>query len=534
MTPESTPRRPARKTLATGLLVAAAFLGGVFFVASAANVFGLADLLPGADAQRVERSEAIATAEDLGLAFTQVAEAVNPAVVQIRATTLVERGASPFSGRGGSPLDFFFQNPDGSREDADPEPFERAGLGSGVFVREDGFIVTNNHVIEDASSLRVVLFDGRELEAEVVGADPFSDLAVLRVDGDGFPTVGFGEADEVRVGQWVLAFGSPLNPDLSNTVTSGIISSLGRYSGGGNSISNYIQTDAAVNPGNSGGPLVNLRGEIIGINSAIATRTGTFNGISFAIPVDIVRNTAEQLIDGGEVERGYLGISFQGVNPAVARKLGVGPGAAIVGDINEDARGNRPAGDAGVKVQDVITAVDGVALRDNRQIVSLIANKRPGDRVELTLVDPDSEEERTVSVRLGVRPDDPLAAASGEGAGRPDRQRRGGSAEPEPMAMEGLGITLQDLTPAALRRIGTEGVEGVLITDVERTSEAARDAGLRRGMVITEVDRKPVRNLADFEAALAGVEPGESFFVSVRQFAGGQSASMLTALTKPE
>ena len=531
MTPTE-PRRPVRAKIATGLLVAAAFLGGVFFVASAANVLGLADLLPGADAQRVEQTEAIATAEDLGRAFTQVAEAVNPAVVQIRATQLVDRGGDPLSG--GNPLDFFFRQPDGSRPDAQPEPFERSGLGSGVFVRSDGYIVTNNHVIEDASELRVVLFDGRELDAEVVGADPFSDLAVLRVDGDDFPTVSFGEAEEVRVGQWVLAFGSPLNPDLSNTVTSGIISSLGRYSGGNNSISNYIQTDAAVNPGNSGGPLVNLRGEIVGINSAIATRTGTFNGISFAIPVDIVRNTAEQLIDSGEVERGYLGISFGGVEPALARALGVGPGAALVGGINTDAQGREPAGEAGVEVEDVITAVDGVPLRDNRQIVSLIANKRPGDRVDLTLVDPDTGDEETVTVRLGVRPDDPLAAASG-GSGEVPEREQPMSAE-EPMEMEGLGLTIQNATPAALQRFGidAEDVEGVLVTDVDRGSDAAREAGIGRGVVITEVDRKPVRNRADFEAALAEVDPGDTFLVKVQRFGrGGQTASTLTALTKP-
>ncbi len=521
------------------MLIVAAFLGGVFFVASAANILGLVNLLPEGLAQRVEQTEAIATAEDLGRAFTQVAERVNPAVVQIRATQLVDRSDDPMAG---NMLERFFRSPPDGIDPDDPrldelrdrmedrEPFARSGLGSGAFIREDGYIVTNNHVIEDASELVVHLFDGRELRAEVIGADPFSDLAVIKVEGDDFPTIPFGQSDEVRVGQWVLAIGSPLDANLSNTVTSGIISSLGRYQGGNNSISNYIQTDAAVNPGNSGGPLVNLRGEIVGINSAIATRTGTFNGISFAIPVDIVRNTAEQLLASGEVERGFLGISFTGVDRALARASGVGPGAAIVGGVNEDAQGRKPAGEAGIKPEDIITAVDGVTLRDNRQIVSLIANKRPGDRVDLTIVNPDNGKEETVTVRLGVRPENPGDGAPEVAPVVPP------VAEEEPASMEALGLTIQNATPAVLRRyrIDADAVKGVVVTDVERSSEAYRDAEIRRGVIITEVNRMPVSNRDEFEAALASVEPGGSFLMRVQRFGPGGPVSTLTGLTKPE
>ena len=524
--PDTPDARPSRR-LAVGLLIAAAFFGGIFFVASAANWFGLSSVLPESIAQRGADSEAIATAEDLGRAFTEVAERVNPAVVQIQATQVIERGDAT-GPNSQSPLDFFFQRPPGG---SDGQPFERSGLGSGAFIRADGYIVTNNHVIEDATELRVKLFDGRTLDAEVVGADAFSDLAVLKVDGDDFPSVGFGQSDEVRVGQWVLAIGSPLNPDLSNTVTSGIISSLGRYSGGNGTISNYIQTDAAVNPGNSGGPLVNLRGEIIGINSAIATRSGGFQGISFAIPADIVRNTIEQLIDTGDVERGFLGIQFGPASASLRRAYGAPPGAAIVGAITTDGKGDRPAGDAGVRKDDLITAVDGVTLRDSRQIVSLISNKRPGDSVELTILRDGDEE--TVEVTLGTRPDD-LASVS-SGAPAPD----GSAMAPDaaPAKMEALGLTVQTPTPAALQRFGidADGVEGVVITDVERSSEAYREANLRPGLVITEVDRKPVRDRASFEAALDAVEAGDTFLVRVRRFLGdGTTNDVLTALTKPE
>ncbi|WP_412060863.1 trypsin-like peptidase domain-containing protein [Rubrivirga sp. IMCC45206] len=500
-----------KRTASVVLLVAAAVVGGIVFVTSAANLAGLSSLFGQADAQgRLAESEAVATAEDLGQAFSSVAERVNPAVVQIQSTRLAPAGAqnSPF---GMSPF-----GGDGAQ----------SGLGSGAFVSADGYVVTNNHVIEDADELRVVLYDGRELEAEVVGADAFSDLAVLRVEGDDFPALAFGDSDALRVGQWVLAFGSPLSADLSNTVTSGIVSSLGRFSGapdprGRPTISTYIQTDAAVNPGNSGGPLVNLRGEIVGINSAIATRTGTFNGISFALPANVVRSTVEQIIDSGVVERGYLGISFGAASPALRRAYGVGPGAALISEIAPDAAGNTPAADAGLRPDDLITSIDGVELTDNRQIVSIISSKRPGDVVEIGYNrDGDA---RTARVTLGRRPA-PEAISQNGGAAPDDAVRRPTQA---PARMETLGMTLETVTARIARQVGDD-VAGVAITDVDRGSEAYRDANLRAGMIITEIDREPVASVAEFEAALAKVDAGDTFLVRVR--AG--TASFLTALTK--
>ena len=494
-----------KRTVSLALVIVAAVLGGVVFVTAAANLTGLSGLFGQAGAQRASDADAVATAEDLGQAFSSVAERVNPAVVQVRATKLGTGRQDPFGfGMGG----------------------DQSGLGSGAFVSADGYVVTNNHVVEDADELSVLLFDGRELDAEVVGTDPFSDLAVLRVEGDDFPTIAFGDSDALRVGQWVLAFGSPLSQDLSNTVTSGIISSLGRFSGstdprGRATISNYIQTDAAVNPGNSGGPLVNLRGEIVGINSAIATRTGTFNGISFAIPSSIVRSTVEQLIDSGTVERGYLGIAFGAATATLRRRYGAGPGAAVVREINEDADGDTPAADAGLRVDDLITAIDGVELTDNRQIVSLISNKRPGDTVEITYNR--EGRERTAEVRLGRRPDDPQVSQRTV-PDRPDRDRAPTRA---PARVEALGMTLQTNTRSLARQIGQDA-EGVAIVDVDRASEAYRDAELRPGYVITEVERQPVTTTEEFQAAISRVGRGESFLVRVQV---GES-SFLTALTK--
>ena len=504
-----------QKKVSVALLVAAAFLGGIFFVTSALNLTGLAGLFRGADAQRaLDDVEAIATAETLGQAFSTVAERVNPAVVQIRTT----RNADPAASTGR--LDPF-----GGLFDPRGGMGPQTGLGSGAFVTSSGYVVTNNHVVEDADELRVRLFDGRELDAEVVGTDPFSDLAVLRVEGDGFPAVPFGDSDELRVGQWVLAFGSPLSEELSNTVTSGIISSIGRYSGapdprGRPTISNYIQTDAAVNPGNSGGPLVNLRGEIVGINSAIATRTGTFNGISFAIPSDIVRSTVEQLIDTGVVERGYLGIQFRGATPALRRALGVGPGAATIEDIAEDAEGESPAADAGLRQGDLITALDGVELTNPNQIISIISTKRPGDTVEVTY-NRDGRE-RTATVRLGRRPGETVAQTQERRA-----PRRNGAAE-EPASLEMLGLTLRDLTAREARQFG--GADGVLVADVERSSDAYREAEIRPNALIIEVNRRPVRSVREFREAIADVDAGASFLVRVRP--PGADTSFLTALRK--
>ena len=520
----------APRKLSIALLVAAAFLGGVFFVSTAANLGGIASLFRSADAQSDGGYDAaIATAEDLGQAFSAVAERVNPAVVQIRATQLVQPSTRrmPEGLLDGLPpgLRDRFQMPDGGNG----QPFAQNGLGSGAFIRSDGYIVTNNHVVADADELVVHLFDGRELPAEVVGTDPFSDLAVLRVEGDDFPALRFGDSSALRVGQWVLAFGSPLDVDLSNTVTSGIVSSLGRYQGGGGGISNYIQTDAAVNPGNSGGPLVNLRGEIIGINSAIATRTGYFQGISFAIPSDIVRNTVDQLVDSGTVQRGFLGISFGPVSPALRRALDVPVGAAQISQISPDADNNTPAADAGLRVEDVITAVDGTELADNRQLVSLISNKRPGDSVRLTY-NRDGDV-RTATVRLGRRPgDDVIARRSGAAPDKPEDDESSGS-RAEPASTTWLGMTLQELTPRTAQRMGLDGdVEGVLITNVERTSEAFREADIRPGLLLVEVNRQPVQTVAEAQSAIRRVGDGETFLVRLRDPRG--SATFVTALTK--
>lgn len=497
----------SKRKVSVAFLIVAAFLGGVFFVTSAGNLIN-----PGALSGQDAQAASVDVATDLGEAFSEVAEVVNPAVVQIRATRLISQNqqTNPFSG---SPFQDFFQMPD---RGGNAQPFEQNGLGSGAFIRPDGYIVTNNHVIDQADELQVALYDGTVVQAEVVGTDAFSDLAVLKVEGDNYPFLGYGSIESVKVGQWALAFGSPLSADLGNTVTAGIISAIGRHNGGRNSISNYLQTDAAVNPGNSGGPLVNLEGEIIGINSAIATRTGGFQGISFAIPIDIVRNTIDQIVESGAVERGYLGISFGPVTPALARALDVPLSAARIATIQEDADGNQPAGDAGLQADDIIIAVDGHELSDNRELVSLISNKRPGDTIEITYNR--GGDVGTATVELGRRPSEPTVAENAPTQPNP-------GSEVEPISPSGLGIELADSFASS----ADKGVQGALVTSIDRDSEAFRDANIRQGDVIIEVERQEIGSAGDFESAYGNVRDGDTFLVRIQR----GNNTFLTALTKP-
>jgi serine protease Do len=511
----------ATRKLSVTLLVIAAFVAGAFFVTSSGALFGDGDLFGLAEAQqspvaRGDVSQGIATATELGEAFAAVAEAVNPAVVSISSTQLVERPAmsNPFEG---TPFEQFFGGGQGNGGgNGGSQVVPRSALGSGAIVRPDGFIVTNNHVVEDADELLVHFFDGTELPAEIVGTDPFADLAVIKVDAERLPYLGYGNANGLRVGQWVLAFGSPLQQTLSNTVTSGIISALGR-SQGINRLENFIQTDASINPGNSGGPLVNLQGELIGINTAIATRTGGFQGIGFAIPVDIVRNVTDQLIETGDVERGYLGVRFGGISQSLARALDVPPGSAQIASVEPGSA----ADEAGLEAGDVIVAVNGDELRADSDLLAIVANRRPGDELELTYVR--DEERRETTVELGTRPADETAA------NRPNRDRQPSRGEARTQEM--LGMTLSDLTASAVQEFGyDEGAEGVVVTDVERGSEAFRDANIRPGDLIVRIEGEPVTSLQDFERVFDGIDEGETFLLTLRR--GGQAQVYRTALTK--
>lgn len=515
----------ARKKISVAVFVVVAFIAGILFTTAGVNLFDTDRSVPAASQANTTFTgttalspPASSTMADFETAFVQVAESVNPTVVQIRAQRVVEREMrTPFEG---TPFEDFFRPPggDGERE------FRSQGLGSGVVIRSDGYIVTNNHVIDGADELSVVMPDSEEYDADIVGTDPFSDLAVIRIEQSDLPSVSFGTSDNVKTGQWVLAFGSPLSADLENTVTAGIVSAVGRISTSTSQInlgSEMIQTDAAINRGNSGGPLVNLQGELIGINSAIFSRTGGNVGIGFAIPVDVVRNVTSQLIEQGEVRRGALGVRFDRVPRTLSDALGVPRGSAQITQVTDGS----PADEAGLEAGDVVVAIDGQQLNNFNQLRTIISNRSPDETISMRVVNQDGEE-RTVSVTLGSR-DDIVTAEGPNPENAPSRDDGG---------IESLGLRLQTVTPNMLRQLGIENAEeyqGLLIANIDRGSEAYQDAGLRQRDIIVEVDRQRVRDREEFMAAYDDIASGENFLLRVVRIQDGEPSSFVTALTKP-
>jgi len=502
----------AKKVMSAAVIVAA-FVAGILFVTIGANVFGSERaVLPTSWA---DGTTAIA-AQDVNAqtmafqeTFTQVSESVNPAVVQIQASRTQRRTMqSPFEG---TPFEDFFQR-------RGPDSFESpTALGSGVIARSNGYIITNNHVVEDATELSVILYDGTSKDAEVVGRDEASDLAVIKVDGESLPSISFGDSDEVKAGQWVLAFGSPLQEYLSNSVTAGIVSAVGRLRPGqGLGVRNFIQTDAAINPGNSGGPLVDIQGRLVGINTAIVTRSGGYQGIGFAIPANTVQNVTEQLIETGTVTRAYMGVSYGPAPETLIENENLPPGSAVVGRVETDS----PADDAGLQAGDIIVALDGEELQRYLELGNFVTERRPGEEVTVTVNR--NGDRQDLTVELGERESNGETADNGqESPDQPSSQNM----------MEDLGFTYRGLTPTIAERLGLDSTDGVLVTDVDPRNRMIRDSGLREGMVIIRMNGEPTPDTDAFEAAYADIEAGSAFRVVVR---GQQGGVFVTSLRKPE
>lgn len=420
------------------------------------------------------------------ISFADVAALVNPSVVNVDAAS--RRHASRDRGRALPPP------PDGSEEDGrqmgDPESPE-AGAGSGVIVEADGHILTNHHVIQGAERITVKLADGRSLRARVIGSDPATDVALIKVDAaEPLPAARIGDSTLLRVGEWVCAIGNPLA--YEHTVTVGVVSYLGRklYDA---SLDDYIQTDAAINYGNSGGPLINARGEVIGINAAMSWKA---SNIGFAIPINQAMGIVPQLKAAGRVSRGYLGVTLRDLDPDVVESLGLrNVSGALVQDVTDGSPGAR----AGLRPYDVILRVDGDPVRSNDDLVRRIAARVPGMAVRLRVLRDGQEQD--CAVRLTERPpgenEEPGGAFGGKGATAPARAPVGG-----------VGVGVRELDRATARRLDLpDGVFGVLVTAVDPLS-SAYDAGMERGDVILEVNRQPVRTLADFQRLTRGVSPG--------------------------
>ncbi|RMF87199.1 MAG: DegQ family serine endoprotease [Nitrospinota bacterium] len=439
--------------------------------------FLLAVLLLEPWVQAAGPEEEIAVLQRLSRAFSHVAKRAIPAVVFIQVEKLVAVGRQPFEFN--NPFDLFSEEfferffrrrfPEWRRQ------YKQMGQGSGFIISPDGYILTNNHVVGDADRITVGLADGRKFQARIVGTDPKSDVAVIKIDGENLPVLPLGDSDALEVGEWVIAIGNPFG--LKHTITVGVVSAKGRSTVGITDYEDFIQTDAAINPGNSGGPLINLRGEAVGINTAIFSRSGGYMGIGFAIPINRAKVIEKQLIQTGRVVRGYLGVSIQALTPELARSFGLETTEGVL--ITEVTRGS-PAEKAGLRPGDVILAFHGKAVKDVGQFRNLVALTPPGTRVKILLVR--NRVQREITVTIGQLPEEPV------GAGQIELLKR-------------LGFAVQNLTPELAQQLGYAEGQGVLIAQVE-PGGVAYMAGLRPGMLIREVNRKPVSTVDDFLAAL--------------------------------
>lgn len=422
---------------------------------------------------KVESAEnrSVASLKDFNDAIVDIAEKTNPAVVTITTKRTEEvRVVNPFSQ--------FFGNP---RDEGETRERVQRGLGSGVIVSEEGYILTNNHVIAETDEINVRLFNGNEIKAELVGTDPQTDIAVLKVDVDNIPTVEMGDSEGLKVGSFVLAIGSPLNPNLAHTVSMGIVSAKGRSLNELTAYGDYIQTDAAINPGNSGGALIDVNGQLVGINSAIASRSGGNDGIGFAIPISLAERIMNDLIEDGEVSRGYLGMVMGGeVDQTMARALGLNDvRGIIVGRVEEGG----PADKAGLQSQDVIVSLDDKQIRNWDSFRTSIASKKPGDTINLGIIR--DEGEMNLEVTLEEQPEGPVAAANPNAS--LDIEER-------------LGFSVRDLDQNARNqlRLGND-IEGVVVQDISQASNAY-ERGLRSDDVITRVKRTKVETSGEFYA----------------------------------
>ncbi len=437
-------------------------------------------------------------------AFVEVAKEVTPAVVSITATKNISL-SQMHEGRGSGEFDDFFR-----RFFPQDEEFSQQGLGSGVLIDKAGYILTNNHVIKDASKLEVRLLDKRRFNAEIVGADPLTDVALIKIEGENLPYARLGNSEQVQIGEWVMAIGTPFGEMLNSTVTAGIVSAIGRNLGIINrqdpnnsnnyKIEDFIQTDAAINPGNSGGPLINLDGEVIGINTAILSNTGSYQGYGFAIPINLAKNITNDLRIFGTVKRGIIGISFQEIQDQKEMKKYQldNPYGVVIRDftLGEDSPGKR----AGLQKDDVIIAVNDNPIGRSGQLQTIVASKKPGDKIKLTYIR--DGKVNNVVVTLGDMPSAPAPVlVSGQ------------------LSFPEIGLGVSD-SPHTQERISDEP-NGVIVTRVLRNSVAFSN-NIKLGDIIYKIEKTEIHGMSDFTEAVEQYRNQSSIVLYIRNEEGHQ------------
>jgi serine protease Do len=420
--------------------------------------------------------------------FAILAKKIGPMVVNV-STVQMRKTAEDMPGSDDDPFSQFWQRFFGGQIPRGPQ--RQGGLGSGFIIDRDGTILTNYHVVDGADKITVTLSEGQSFTAKVLGRDQKTDIAIIKIDArQDLPAVSLGDSDRLEVGEWVMAIGNPFG--LDHTVTAGIVSAKGRHIGNG-PYDDFIQTDASINPGNSGGPLINLRGEVVGINTAIFSQSGGNIGIGFAIPTNLVKDLLPQLRAKGKVVRGFLGTTIQKVTPDIAETMGLKQASgALVADVTKDG----PADQAGIKTGDVIVAFDGKEIRDSADLPLQVARLAPGKTVQVKILR--EGKELTLPITVGEVKENEVVASGETGE---------------------LGLAVQKVTPEIAQELGLERAEGVVITAVEPGS-AADDAGLHRGDVIAEINRHPVGTVADFRRETAKAGKGQSVLFLVRRGQG--------------